>query len=223
MDAHRNLFTIFAGHLLYLLMTLPKQGNPAVVGLAGFGLTTLLLQFHNIGLMGLGPVVSMGFIFGGLAQMIAGFQEQKVGNNFGYSAFVAYGAFWIGLGIIWMLNYYGIYQSSATDVGYYLVGWTLYTVIMFIASLWVHKAMAFTFGTLLLGFILLDLGHFGNPVFNVIAGYELIVCALGAWYMMAGIIINDLAGKTVLKMGSPLISKEIHLHADFPTKVWSNQ
>ncbi len=186
-------------------MTLTKNGNPAVVGLAGFGLTTLLLQFHNIGLMGLGPVVSMGFIFGGLAQMIAGFQEQRMGNNFGYSAFVAYGSFWIGLGIIWMLNYFNIYQSSATDVGFYLVAWTLYTVIMFIASLRVHKAMAFTFGTLLLGFILLDIGHFGDPVFNVIAGYELIICALGAWYMMAGIIINDLAGKPVLKMGSPLL------------------
>ena len=93
-----------------------KTGNPAVVGLAGFGLTTLLLQFHNIGFLGMGPVVAMGFIFGGLAQMIAGFQEQKLGNNFGYSAFVAFGSFWIGLGIIWMLNHFEIYASSRTDV-----------------------------------------------------------------------------------------------------------
>lgn len=182
-----------------------KMGNPAVVGLAGFGLTTLLLQFHNIGLMGLGPVVAMGFIFGGLAQMIAGFQEQKMGNNFGYSAFVAYGSFWIGLGIIWILNFYKVYESSHTDVGFFLVAWTLYTAIMFVASLRVHKAMAFTFGTLLLGFILLDLGHFGDPVWNKIAGYELIVCALAAWYMMAAIIINDLAGKNVLKFGKPYL------------------
>ncbi len=27
----------------------PKLGNPAVVGLAGFALSTLLLQFHNVG------------------------------------------------------------------------------------------------------------------------------------------------------------------------------
>lgn len=40
-----------------------KMANPAAVGLAGFGLTTLLLQFHNIGLLGLGPVVAIGFIF----------------------------------------------------------------------------------------------------------------------------------------------------------------
>lgn len=144
-------------------------------------------------------------MFGDLAQMITGFQEQKMGNNFGYSAFTAYGSFWIGLGIIWMLNAFKIYEASKTDVGYYLVAWTLYTAIMCIASLRIHTAMTFTFGTLLLGFILLDIGHFGNPVFNVIAGYELIICAFAAWYMMAGIIINDLAGKTVLKMGTPLI------------------
>jgi len=36
-----------------------KLGNPAVVGLGGFGLTTLLLQFHNLGFSGLGPVVAM--------------------------------------------------------------------------------------------------------------------------------------------------------------------
>lgn len=182
-----------------------KTGNPAVVGLAGFGLTTLLLQFHNIGFLGMGPVVAMGFIFGGLAQMIAGFQEQKLGNNFGYSAFVAFGSFWIGLGIIWMLNHFEIYASSRTDVGYYLLAWALYSSIMFVASLRVHKAMAITFGLLVIGFVLLILGHFGSPVFNVVAGYELIFCALGAWYMMAAIIINDLAGKVVLPNGKPWV------------------
>ncbi|MEI7421703.1 MAG: acetate uptake transporter [Prolixibacteraceae bacterium] len=182
-----------------------KMGNPAVVGLAGFGMTTILLQFHNIGLMGLGPVVAMGFIFGGMAQLIAGFQEQKTGNNFGYSAFVAYGSFWIGLGIIWMLNFYKIYESSTTDVGYYLVGWTLYTAIMFVASLRIHTAMAITFLTLLLGFILLDIGHFVDPIWNKVAGYELFVCAFSAWYMMAAIILNDVAGKTVLPFGTPLV------------------
>jgi uncharacterized protein len=183
-----------------------KMGNPAVVGLAGFGLTTLLLQFHNIGLIGLGPVVAMGFIFGGLAQMIAGFMEQKMGNNFGFSAFVAYGSFWIGLGIIWILNFYKIYESSTTDVGYFLIAWTLYTAIMCIASLWIHKAMVVTFVTLLLGFLLLDFGHFSDPMWNKVAGYELIVCALSAWYMMAAIIINDVSGKTILPFGKAFFS-----------------
>jgi len=182
-----------------------KLANPAVVGLAGFGLTTLLLQFHNLGLCGTGVVLAPGFIFGGLAQMIAGFQEQKTGNNFGYSAFVSFGAFWIGLGIIWLLGHFEVFTPSKTDVGYYLVTWTLYSTIMFIASLRVHKAMAITFALLIAGFILLDVGHFGPAIFNTIAAYVLIGCALSAWYMMAGIILQDVAGKPILPMGKPYI------------------
>jgi len=186
-------------------MDTKKLGNPAVVGLAGFGMTTLLLQFHNIGISGLGPVVAMGFVFGGLAQLIAGFMEQKTGNNFGFAAFTSYGAFWIGLGVIWMLNHFEIYQSSTTDIGFYLFGFTLLTVIFWIGSMYIHTAMFVTFSTLLLGFILLDIGHFGYPQMNVVAGYELIVCAFSAWYMMAAIILNDVSGKELLKMGTPLL------------------
>ena len=32
-------------------------GNPAVVGLGGFGMTTLILQFHNLGLCPISPVL----------------------------------------------------------------------------------------------------------------------------------------------------------------------
>ena len=186
-------------------MTNTKLGNPAVVGLAGFGLTTLLLQFHNLGFSGLGPVLAMGLVFGGLAQLIAGFMEFKTGNNFGFAAFTTYGAFWIGLAIIWILNNFEVYKSSPSDIGFYLVGFTLLTAIFWIGSLYIHTAMAITFTTLLLGFILLDFGHFGNPLMNIVAAYVLIVCAFSAWYMMATIIINDVTGKQMLKSGKPWI------------------
>jgi uncharacterized protein len=184
-----------------------KIGNPAVVGLSGFGLTTLLLQFHNLGICGLGPVLAMGFIFGGLAQLVAGFMEQKTGNNFGFAAFAAYGAFWIGLGIIWLLNHFKVYESSGTDLGLYLVAWTLLTLIFWVGSLFIHTAMSLTFTSLLLGFILLDFGHFGFPQMNFVAAFVLIFCALNAWYMMAAIIINDVSGKELLKTGKPWIKK----------------
>lgn len=188
-------------------MSTQKLGNPAVVGLAGFGLTTLLLQLHNIGLVGIGPVLAMGLIFGGLAQFIAGFMEQKVGNNFGFSAFTAYGSFWIGLAIIWLLNHFNVYPVSASDMGYYLLAWALFSGILLAASFYVHKAMAITFILLEIGFIFLIIGHFGYPKMNVVAGYELILCALSAWYMMAAIIINDLAGKVVLPVGTAWAKK----------------
>lgn len=186
-----------------------KVANPAVVGLAGFGLTTILLQLHTLELCSTGPVLAMGLIFGGLAQMLAGFQEQKLGNNFGYSAFVSYGAFWIGLGIIWILNVLGVHTTNGTDTGWLLMAWTGYTAIMWIASMRVHKAMFVTFTLLLAGFILLDIGHFGPAIFNKIAAFVLIACALGAWYMLAAIIINDLADRTVVPCGKPLIGGSV--------------
>lgn len=186
--------------------TTTPMGNPAVVGLAGFGLTTLVLQFHNLGWCGLGPVVALAFIFGGAAQLFAGFQEFRCGNNFGYSAFVSYGAFWIGLGIIFMLNHLGIYQASTTDVGWYLVAFTVYTGIMLVPAMRISGAMALTFLLLFVGFVLLDLAHFGFPQLTVVAGWELIACAASALYMMAAAIYAQVFGHQVLPLGKPWIS-----------------
>lgn len=187
----------------------PSMGNPAVVGLAGFGLTTLILQLHNLGLCGIGPVVALGLVFGGMAQLIAGYQEFKVGNNFGYTAFVSYGSFWISLAVILLMNNFDIYKSSGTDLGYFLVVWTLYTSILWVASLRIHGAMASTFTLLLAGFILLDLAHFGYPAMTKVAAYVLILCALNAWYMMAHVIFLQVFGRDVLPVGKPWIDPRL--------------
>jgi hypothetical protein len=181
----------------------PKEGNPAVVGLAGFGLTTLVLQFHNVGWMELGPVIWLGLTFGGLAQLIAGIQEMRTGNNFGYSAFTSYGAFWIALGLMFIGSNFGWFVVSTTDVGWFLVAWTLYTAIMWVGSMRINGMLAWTFTALLTGFILLDLGHFGFPIMNVVAGYVLMVCAMMAWYVMAHIIYADVFGMDMLPVGKP--------------------
>ena len=181
------------------------MGNPAVVGLAGFGLTTFILQLHNLGLCGLGPVIACGIIFGGFAQLMAGLQEFKAGNNFGYSAFCSYGAFWIALSIILLFNKYDIYKSSGTDIGYFLIVWTLYTMILWVAAMRIHGAMASTFTLLVVGFILLDLAHFGYPAMTKVAAYVLILCALNAWYMMAHVIFLQVFGRDVLPVGKPWI------------------
>lgn len=185
----------------------PKLGNPAAVGLAGFGLTTFMLQIHNLGYAGLGPVIYLGLFFGGLAQMIAGLQEQKCGNNFGYCAFTSYGCFWIALCAVLLGNKFDVFKSSETDVGWFLVAWTLFSAILWVGSMKVHKAMFATFTTLMIGFICLDLAHFGAPkeLFTKIAAIDLIACAFLAWYMMAGVILNDLWGRPVLPMGKPVV------------------
>lgn len=187
-------------------MTEVKIGNPAVVGLAGFGLSTLLLQFHNIGIIGIEPVLWIGLVFGGMGQMIAGLHEQKTGNNFGYSAFTSYGAFWITFCFILIANKLEFYETSRVDLGWFLGVWGLYTTIMFLGAIKIHNAMALTFLTLALGFILLAVGHIAEmAILDKIAAIDLIVSAFCALYMMAGIILNDLYGREVLRMGKPWV------------------
>lgn len=180
-----------------------KLGNPAVVGLGGFGLTTLILQFHNVGWMGVGPVIWLGLIFGGLAQMIAGLQEMKTGNNFGYCAFTAYGCFWISLALLLIGNQFNIYVSSTTDIGWFLVAWTAFTAILWVGSLRISRALGILFTLLLTGFVLLDFAHFGHPEITAVAGYELMVTAGMAWYIMAHLIFADVFGRDVLPVGKP--------------------
>ncbi len=195
------------------------NGNPAVVGLAGFGVTTLLLQFHNLGWCGTGVVFCTALVFGGLAQLIAGFQEFKCGNNFGYSAFTAYGAFWIALGFIFLVmdlqavpnSFIGNHlKISGTDLGYFLLAYTVYTAILFIGSLAIHMAMFLTFLTLLLGFIGLDLVFIlGMKNVLTITAIDLVVCACLALYMMAHVIFLQLFGRNVLPVGGPIVSKPV--------------
>lgn len=179
-------------------------GNPAVVGLAGFGGTTLLLQFHNLGLCGTGSIFWAAIFFGGLAQFVAGMQEFKTGNNFGYAAFSTYGAFWMALGGCFLGSGYGILKITSVEIGWFLVMFTLITVIFFIGSMKHSGMLAFVFLTLLIGFICLDLAILGGiAVFTTIAAVDLIICAMGAWYLMAHNIYADSGWN--LPVGKPWI------------------
>src|SRR6185369_3672247 len=73
-------------------------GNPAPLGLLGFGMTTVLLTLHNAGFYELNSMIlCMGLFYGGMAQIVAGILEAKKNNTFGLTAFTSYGFFWLTL------------------------------------------------------------------------------------------------------------------------------
>src|SRR5205814_7667494 len=58
-------------------------GNPAPLGLLGFGMTTVLLNLHNAGYYELNAMIlAMGIFYGGAAQIIAGIMEWNKCNTF---------------------------------------------------------------------------------------------------------------------------------------------
>ncbi len=171
----------------------PVLANPAAVGLGAFGATTMLLQFVNLGWAGSGVVMWMAFFFGGMAQIIAGLQEFRTGNNFGFAAFTTYGSFWLALGGIYLSKGLGLFNIQTADIGWFLVVFTLLTLIYLFGAMRQNSAVSIVFFTLLVGFILLDIGHLGGGnTWNKVAAWELLVCALSAWYLMAHVILAPL-------------------------------
>lgn len=180
------------------------SGNPAPLGLMGFGMTTVLLNFHNAGIFELGSMIlAMGFFYGGLAQIIAGFMEWKKGNTFAMTAFTSYGFFWLSLVMLVVLPKMGLVEApEQSAMVAYLIMWGIFTAVLFIATLKLNRALQVVFGSLTVLFFLLALGDFtNNSTIKIIAGYEGIFCGFSAIYAALAQVLNEVYGKTVAPIG----------------------
>lgn len=185
--------------------TRDTTGNPAPLGLLGFGMTTVLLNFHNAGFFELNTMIlAMGIFYGGIAQIIAGIMEWKKGNTFATTAFISYGLFWLTLvGLIVMTKLDWAAKSEEKAMAAYLFMWGLFTLVMFIGTLRLNRALQFVFASLALLFFLLAYGDFAaaSPGFKHFTGSEGIVCGFSAIYTGLAQVLNELYGKVILPLG----------------------
>ncbi|RXA18998.1 hypothetical protein EQO05_10065 [Methanosarcina sp. MSH10X1] len=185
------------------------SANPAPLGLMGFGMTTVLLNIHNAGFYPMNAMIlSMGFFYGGLAQVIAGIMEWKKGNTFGTTAFTSYGLFWLTLVGINLLPGIEIYSGFATGpfpLAAYMFMWGLFTLVMFIGTLRGSKALSVVFLTLAILFFLLTAAFYlgaegaGAGILRI-AGYEGIFTGLAAIYTALGQVLNEAYGKKIVPL-----------------------
>jgi succinate-acetate transporter protein len=180
-------------------------GNPAPLGLLGFGMTTVLLNLHNAGFYELNSMIlAMGICYGGAAQIIAGIMEWKKGNTFATTAFISYGFFWWSLVALIVLTKLGWgAKSDDTAMAAYLAMWGLFTAVMFIGTLRINRALQVVFATLTILFFLLAIGDFtgASAGFKHATGYEGIVCGFSAIYTGLAQVLNELSHKVVLPLG----------------------
>jgi succinate-acetate transporter protein len=190
-----------------------KVANPAPLGLLGFGMTTILLNFvHNARLGSADAMIlGMGIAYGGLAQVIAGVLEYKKGNTFGMVAFTSYGLFWWSFVLLNILPFGG--APSHESLAAYFFMWGLFTLIMFFGTLKTNRALQVVFMTLAILFFLLALReglvasqyltvHDVNwNLFTQITGIEGIVVGFSAFYLALAEVLNEQHGKTVLPIG----------------------
>jgi succinate-acetate transporter protein len=180
-------------------------GNPAPLGLLGFGMTTVLLNLHNAGFYELNTMIlAMGLCYGGIAQIIAGMMEWKKGNTFATTAFTSYGLFWLSLVTLLVFTKLGWgAKSDDTAMAAYLAMWGLFTAVMFIGTLQLNRALQIVFATLTILFFMLAYGDFtaASPGFKQATGYEGIFCGFCAIYTGLAQVLNELFGRVVLPLG----------------------
>ena len=180
-------------------------GNPAPLGLLGFGMTTVLLNLHNAGFYELNSMIlAMGLCYGGAAQVLAGIMEWRKGNTFATTAFISYGLFWLSLVTLIILTKLGWgVKSDDTSMAAYLGMWGLFTFVMFLGTLRLNRALQIVFATLTILFFLLAYGDFTNAStgFKHFTGYEGIFCGFSAIYTGLAQVLNELYGKTLLPLG----------------------
>lgn len=172
--------------------------NPAPLGLSAFALTTFVLSAANAQLFtGESIVIGLALFYGGLVQILAGMWEFKVGNTFGATAFSSYGAFWIAFGASVQMKWIPAPPSQA--IVFFLLGWTIFTLLLFLCTFRTNLALILLFGLLTVTFALLTVHAFGgSPSVGQMGGYLGIATALVAWYnALAGLLVSSKAGYTL--------------------------
>jgi uncharacterized protein len=185
-----------------------KPANPAPLGLAGFGLTTVVLSSINAGLLpkdALPAVVPLAFAFGGVAQLFAGMMEYKNGNTFGTVAFTSYGLFWWWWALLhWTVGAGLIAAPSAAGVGLTLLMWGMFTFGLWISTFRSNRAVWSVFLLLWITFFLLAGGDLGLGT-GRLGGWIGLACGLNAMYVSIAEVTNGTFGRNVLPLGAPLL------------------
>lgn len=184
---------------------LALAADPAPLGLAAFALTTFLLSAKNAGWTDGGAAwLGFAFAYGGLAQLLAGMWEFRNRNVFGATAFSTYGSFWIGLGLYVLLAEEAS-SNALNDLGWIMIAFAIFNTYMLMWSTRVNKGVFMVFLTLEITEIVLALGFLSDSSWIIKAGGIIgVITAAVAWYVSAAGVANGMAGREIVKVGSPL-------------------
>jgi len=171
--------------------------DPGPLGLAAFAMTTFFLSAYNAHLItgGESVVLGLALAYGGVAQLLAGMWEFRKGNTFGALAFTSYGAFWISF---WSLLTFSK-DATGHSVGLFLLGWTIFTAYMTVASMKTSGAVLAVFVFLTVTFLFLTIGAMGgNTSMTKVGGWLGLATAVIAWYASFAGVTNATWKRTVL-------------------------
>ncbi len=196
----------------------PAVANPGPLGLSAFALTTFVLSSSNAGFLfskgnaALPIALGLALFYGGLVQLVAGIQAFRTNNTFAATAFCSYGGFWMAVAFtllplftvggksgLNLVDLSGTGSDVNAAVGVFFLGWTIFTLLMFLATLRSTLVTMAVFGFLFLTFVALTIGWLsglptpgsGSLTWVQIGGWLGIITALIAWYdALAAVLLS---------------------------------
>lgn len=185
-----------------------EVADPTVLGLFGLAIVTLVASSQKLGwTSGLSFVLPWAIFLGGMAQLIASIFDFKHKNLFGATAFCAYGLFWMGMAMSWLikLGCFGETLASETDtrqLGFVFLGYMILSLILTISGLKMSKAMFFLLFFITTLFLGLSLDSFGcGGVWYSVAAYSELAISLIAFYVLSAKYLGSFFGKEILPVG----------------------
>jgi uncharacterized protein len=178
--------------------------DPLPLGIGAFAMTTFALSIANTNIWGAGAsaALALALVYGGTVQLLAGMWEFVRKNTFGATAFSSYGAFWISYYVLSKFVLPGAHLSksdTAVAVGVFLLGWTVFTFYMTIASLRVTAIVVLVFVLLTATFVLLTIGAFNSSTnLDKAGGWVGVATAAAAWYASFAGVTNETFKRTIL-------------------------
>ena len=194
--------------------------TPTVIGLMGFGLTTMMAGLSNLpapwvngfggGSAGGTPgwtVFGMAIIFGGIIQILAGIIGLRKGNLFAGSAFCGYGAFWIAYTFM-LFGFINVAPGAPVlwyGVAAFSFMWMMFTLSFLINSMKHGWGIFFVFLFLFLAFVLLVVKFWQMGAADSISkgenwaiGSEIVLTGATAWYVATANLTNWNYGRKAL-------------------------
>jgi succinate-acetate transporter protein len=185
----------------------PLPAEPAALGLTGLAVAALVIGSGYMGLTsGIDKVLMVPWVlfFGASAQLIAGIIDFKRNNIFGATVFTIYAMTMFSISLTLLFTIFGEVTFDIAHYGYGLIAILTFTLIATIASLMAHKI-------LLIILLVVDVALVGL-IFHYLAGAPtmtggifLILTSALSFYAVAGILINTMAGKEIIPLGTPVL------------------
>jgi len=191
-----------------------EVADPTTLGLFGLAIVTLVASSQKLGITtGLGLVLPWALFLGGFAQLIAAMFDFKHNNLFGSTAFGAYGLFWIGMSMSWLIRMgcFGETLATSADVtqmGFVFVGYFILTVVFTVSAVKMSKAMFFLLLLIVILFFGLALEAFGcGQIWHKVAACSELAISLLTFYILSAKYLNSFFGREILCTGKPFCSK----------------